>query len=152
MVQSGCMEHQKDWQLLACLAVFMAGPVLAQDKPMGALTPLASVKFLQDSDVKCLRSALETGDPATGRSTFILKAPPGCVVPWHFHTAEEQLVIISGTVLAEMTGHPATRLDAGGFAVMGGRMAHQFTCLGKSPCVMFVVFDRAYDIFWGKGG
>jgi hypothetical protein len=67
-------------------------------------------------------------------------------------SAEEQLVIISGTVLAEMTGHPATRLDAGGFAVMGGRMAHQFTCLGKSPCVMFVVFDRAYDIFWGKDG
>jgi quercetin dioxygenase-like cupin family protein len=146
------MKRQKDWQLLACLAVFMAGPVLAQDKPMGAMTPLASVKFSRDNDVKCLRSALETGDPTKGPATFILKAPPGCVVPWHSHTAEEQLIIISGAVLAEMTDHPATRLEAGGFAVMGGRMAHQFTCQGKSPCIMFVAFDGAYDIFWGKGG
>jgi hypothetical protein len=36
--------------------------------------------------------------------------------------------------------------------VMGSRMPHQFTCQGKSPCLMFVAFDRAYDIFWGKGG
>jgi anti-sigma factor ChrR (cupin superfamily) len=65
-------------------------------------------------------SALETGDPTTGPSTFILKAPPGCVVPWHFHTAEEQLIIISGTVLAEMGHHPPARLVPGGFAHDGG--------------------------------
>jgi hypothetical protein len=34
---------------------------------------------------------------------------------------------------------------------MGGHMAHQFTCQGKAACVMFVTFDRTYDIFWGKG-
>jgi hypothetical protein len=32
------------------------------------------------------------------------------VVPWHFHTAEEQLIVIGGTVLAEMIHHPSTRL------------------------------------------
>ena len=36
---------------------------------MGALKPLASVEFLPDSDVKCLSSAIETGNPATGPST-----------------------------------------------------------------------------------
>jgi hypothetical protein len=36
--------------------------------------------------------------------------------------------------------------------VMGSRMPHQFTCQGKAACLMFVSFDRAYDIFWGKGG
>jgi quercetin dioxygenase-like cupin family protein len=91
-------------------------------------------------------------DPTTGPSTFILKAPPGCVVPWHFHTAEEQLIIISGTVLAEMGHHPPARLGPGGFAMMGGHMPHQFTCQGRSACLMIVAFDRAYDIYWGKGG
>jgi len=34
---------------------------------------------------------------------------------------------------------------------MGGGMPHQFTCQDRSACLMFVVFDRAYDIYWGKG-
>ena len=118
---------------------------------MGKLAPLSSVQFLPDSDVKCLSSAIETGNPASGPSTLILKAPSGCVVPWHFHTAQEQILMISGTIVAEMTGLSATTLGPGGFAVMAGRMAHQFTCQ-DSACLMFVTFDRAYDIFWGKGG
>lgn len=146
------MKQQMCWTLMACLVVLINGPVVAEENAMGALKPLPSVKFSPDRDVKCLASALETGDPATGRSTIVLKALPGCVVPWHFHTAEEQLIIISGTVLAEMADHPPTRLGPGGFAVMGGRMAHQFSCQSKAACLMFVAFDRAYDIFWGKGG
>src|SRR5207245_1545450 len=118
----------------------------------GTIMPLSSLKFSPDNDVKCLLSALEAGNPTTGPSTFMLKAPSGCVVPWHFHTAEEQLIIISGSVLAEMSDHPPARLGPGGFARMGGRMAHQFSCQGKSACLMIVTFDRAYDITWGKGG
>ena len=118
---------------------------------MGALKPLPAVQFLPDGDVKCLSSAIETGNPVTGPSTLILKAPPGCVVPWHSHTAQEQIMMVSGTIVAEMTGHPITTLGPGGFAVMAGGMAHQFTCQDMA-CVMFVTFDRAYDIFWGKGG
>jgi hypothetical protein len=146
------MKQETNWTLAACLAVLISGTALAEDAAKGAIRPLSSVKFLPDQDVKCLLSALETGDPTTGRSTLILKASPGCVVPWHFHTAEEQLTIISGNVLAEMTGHQPTRLGPGGFAVMGGHMPHQFTCRGRSACLMIVAFDGAYDIYWGKGG
>jgi Cupin domain len=145
------MTSQNVWQLIAYIALLNSAPALAEDKPMGDIKRLAAVKFAQDSDVKCLQSALEAGDPIKGSSSFILKAPPACVVPWHYHTAQEQLIIIRGTVLAEMTDHPPTRLGPGGFAVMGGHMAHQFTCQGKAACVMFVTFDRTYDIFWGKG-
>jgi len=145
------MKQQANWTLAVCLAVFISAPALAEDRATGDIKPLASVQFSPDNDVKCLSSAVETGDPATGRSTLILKASRGCVVPWHFHTAEEQLIIISGIVLAEMTDHPSTKLGPGGFAVMGSRMPHQFTCQGRSACLMIVMFDRAYDIFWGKG-
>jgi mannose-6-phosphate isomerase-like protein (cupin superfamily) len=146
------MKQPMRWMLAACVAVFAGGAAFAQGMVTGAVKPLRSVQFSPDQDVKCLLSALETGDAATGPSTWILKAPPGCVVPWHRHTAEEQLIIISGAVLAEMSDHPPTRLGPGGFAVMGSQMPHQFSCRGKSPCLMMVSFDRAYDIFWGKGG
>jgi quercetin dioxygenase-like cupin family protein len=143
------MKWEKNCTLAACLIVFINGAAFAQDT--STIKPLPSIKFSGDQDVKCLQAAIETGDPKSGRSTLILKAPPGCVVPWHYHTAEEQLMIIRGPVVAEMTDHRPTRLGSGGFAVMAGRMAHQFTCQAKSGCLMIVAFDRAYDIFWGKG-
>jgi quercetin dioxygenase-like cupin family protein len=146
------MKRRIDCTLIACLAVLTGAAALAEGSATGAVKPLRSVQFSPDSDVKCLSSAIETGDPTTGHSTWILKAPPGCVVPWHSHTAEEQLIIVSGAVLAEMTDHPPTRLGPGGFAMMGSHMPHQFSCQGRSACLMFVTFDRAYDITWGKGG
>ena len=134
--------------LLSCLA----GAALAQGAMTGAMKPLDAVPFEPDADVACLASALETGDASTGPSTWILKAPAGCLVPWHSHTAQEQLLVVSGAVIAEMTDHPSTLLGAGGFAMMEGHMTHQFTCQGTAACVMFVSFDKAYDIKWGKTG
>jgi quercetin dioxygenase-like cupin family protein len=145
------MTPQTIWQLIACIALLSGAPALAEDNPMGAVKPLAAVKFAQDNDVKCLQSALEAGNPTKGASTFILKAPPGCVVPWHSHTAQEQLIIIAGAVLAEMTDHPSTRLGPGGFAMMEGHMANQFTCQGKAACVFFYTLYRDFDNLWGKG-
>lgn len=60
----------------------------------GVVRSLSEVKFEQDTDVKCLSSAVESGDPSKGPSTIILKAPANCVIPWHYHTAEEQLIVI----------------------------------------------------------
>jgi hypothetical protein len=145
------MKRQINWTLMACIVVLTGGAAVTEGSAAGTMKPLRSVQFSPDGDVKCVSSALETGDPKTGPSTWILKAPAGCLIPWHFHTAQEQLIIVSGSVLAEMTDHPPTRLVPGGFAVMAGHMAHQFACRGKSACLMFVTFDAAYDIFWGKG-
>jgi len=145
------MKQKFGRSLIACIAGFASGASLAEGSATGTVKPRGSVQLSPDSDVKCLSSAIEAGDPAAGPSTLILKAPPGCVVPWHSHTAEEQLIVVSGTVLAEMAGHPPTRLAPGGFAMMGSHMPHQFSCRGRSACLMFVSFDRAYDIFWGKG-
>ena len=88
------------------------------------------------------------GNPDTGPSTFMLKAPAGCRVPAHFHSAEEQLIVIRGTVATGMKGTPTVALTAGGFAVMPGKAIHWFSCEGKEPCLMVVSFDQKYDIVW----
>lgn len=136
--------------VVAALCGLASGSALAQGAMKGAVKPLPSVQFGQDADVACLMSAIETGDPAKGPSTSILKASPGCIVPWHSHTAQEQLIVVQGDVMAEMSDHPPTLLGPGGFAMMEGRMAHQFTCQGSAACVVFVTFDGPYDIKWGK--
>ena len=116
----------------------------------GVVTPLASAKLASDGQPACLKSALENGDPDTGPSTFLLEAAPGCVVPAHSHTAEEQLIVVSGDVLTGMDGMSDQTLGPGGFAMMPGKAMHWFTCQSKSPCLMFVTFDRTYDITWAK--
>jgi quercetin dioxygenase-like cupin family protein len=115
----------------------------------GVVKALSDVQFEGD-DTKCLRSATENGDPDTGPSTLILKAAPDCKVPWHYHTAEEQLIVTGGTVQAEMDGMAAATLNAGGFAMMPSKVKHRFSCQSKTECVMFVTFDRKYDIVWVK--
>jgi quercetin dioxygenase-like cupin family protein len=113
-----------------------------------AITPLKDAPFSQDEDVKCLESALETGNPDTGPSTFMLKAPAGCRVPAHYHSAQEQLIVVRGSVATGMKGMRSVTLTAGGFAVMPGKAVHWFSCEGKNPCLMVVTFDQKYDIVW----
>ena len=127
-----------------------ASVLVAQAPPRHVVTPLSEAKFVPDEDVACLSYALESGDPEHGASTLALKAPPGCVVPWHYHTAQEQLIVVQGEALTEMEGMSPKILGPGGFASMLSREKHQFTCKGKSECILFVTFDRTYDIFWVK--
>ena len=132
------------------LALTLMVTALAQTSKQGTAKPLSALKFEQDEDVPCLMSALETGDPATGATTFMIKAPPKCLVRWHYHTAEEHLIVIRGAVLTEMEGMSPTLLESGGFAMMPGKAKHQFSCQSNNECVMIVSFDRPYDIFWAE--
>jgi quercetin dioxygenase-like cupin family protein len=136
---------------LVILFLGVSANMMPQASKPGVAKSLSQVKFEQDEDVKCLTSATENGDPAAGASTLILKATPNCAVPWHYHTAEEQLIVVRGSVLTEMDGMSPTTLRPGGFAMMPSKAKHQFSCESKSGCVLFVTFDRAYDIFWVKG-
>lgn len=139
-------------QAIAAAILGAAASISHADLAMsGDVKPLASLNFVADDDVKCLSDAIETGNPDSGPSTLLLKATPGCVVPWHYHTAAEQLVVIYGTVLTEMSDHPASVLLTGGFAVMASQVPHRFVCQGQHECLMMVSFDRKYDIYWGKG-
>jgi quercetin dioxygenase-like cupin family protein len=141
--------------IFSCFATFAiiiaaVASLQGQTAHHGVVTPLASAKLAADGQPACLRSALENGDPGTGPSTFLLEGAPGCVVPAHLHTAEEQLFVVSGDVLTGMDGMSDQVLGPGGFAMMPGKAMHWFTCQSKSPCLMFVTFDRTYDITWAK--
>jgi len=125
-----------------------ADPAAGAETAHHAVTPLKDAPFVQDGDVKCLKSALENGDPDSGPSTYLLKASAGCRVAPHYHTAEEQLIVIQGSVLTGMNGMHSVTLTAGGIAVMPAKAVHWFRCSGKDPCLMAVTFNQKYDIVW----
>src|SRR6267378_1477726 len=138
---------------IAALAILIAavGATLhGRGQAHGVVTPLASANLVFDGEPACLKVARENGDPDIGASTFLLEAPSGCVVPAHHHTAEEQLMVVRGDVLTGMDGMPETTMGPGGFAMMPSKAMHWFTCKSKVTCLMFVTFDRKYDIVWAQ--
>jgi quercetin dioxygenase-like cupin family protein len=135
---------------LVVLCAALSAVVLAQTSKPGIVRQLADVKFPAGDGPDCLQFVLENGDLKTGPTTAIMKAAPKCVVPPHYHTAEEQLIIVKGEVSTGMEGMADTVLGPGGFAMMPSKAPHWFTCTAKEECLMFVTFDRAYDIVWIK--
>jgi quercetin dioxygenase-like cupin family protein len=138
--------------LLIPLAMILAIAVISQGQGAhaGVVTPLSAAKLVFDGEPECLKVARETGDPDTGPSTFLLEAAPGCLTPAHYHTAVEQFFVVRGDVLTGMDGMSDQVLGPGGFAMMPSKAMHWFTCKSQSPCLMFVTFDRKYDIVWAK--
>ena len=136
--------------LLVAVGAASRGQGQGQTSPHGTVTPLANANLVFDGEPACLKVARENGDPDKGASTFLLEAPSGCVVPAHYHTAEEQLMVVRGDVLTGMDGMPEQTLGPGGFAMMPSKVMHWFTCKSKVICLLFVTFDRTYDVVWAK--
>jgi hypothetical protein len=121
-----------------------------QSSNKGIARALATVQFEQDDHVTCLMEAVESGDYARGPSTLILKTPPKCLVPWHYHTSAEQLIVIRGSVLVEMEGMAPAALGPGGFAMMPSQSKHEFSCKSNNECIMVVSFDGPTKTTWLK--
>ena len=142
------------WAFSICLCLLLTLTLSAQapkaEEKAGIVRQLSEVRFPVGDGPDCLQFFLENGDMKTGPSTAIMKAKPNCVVPPHYHTAEEQLIIVKGNVSTGMEGMKDTVLGPGGFAMMPSKQPHWFTCTAKEECLMFVTFDRAYDIVWLK--
>ena len=102
---------------LCCVALGAS----AQDDVM-AMAAAKTSKFMNMPGLPaCMSIAVQRGDPSKGPSTLLLKFAPGCVVPWHWHSAAEQLMVVSGRGKAEMKDGKAMAMSAGDFAYLPGK-------------------------------
>lgn len=97
----------------------------------------------------CAPGSVQNGDPTKGPSIIFAKLAAGCTIPWHWHTPNEHLMIVSGQAQVEMKGAKPVTLRAGAFALMPSRHVHQFRCVG--PCTLYVYSDAALDIHYVDG-
>jgi quercetin dioxygenase-like cupin family protein len=117
----------------------------AEDKMVHAAK--ASSKFVNFPGLPtCLMGSVQNGDPSKEASVILAKAPAGCVVPWHWHTASEQLMIVSGSAKVAMKdGQPAS-VHSGDYLALPEKQPHQFTCV--AACTFFIVPSGAFDIHY----
>ena len=117
----------------------------AEDKPAHASS--AASEFVNFPGLPtCIKGAVKNGDPTKGSAVILAKSTAGCVVPWHWHTATEQLMVVSGSGKVEMKDGKPAMLHASGFVNLPGKSPHQFTC--TAACTFFIATDGAFDIHY----
>ena len=111
------------------IAVF-ACIVAAHADDMGVLRKMSENTFAPMPGLPaCMTAAVQSGDPSKGPSVILGKGSAGCLIPWHWHTPTEHVMIVSGSAKVEMKESGKTEvLGPGGYAMMPSKHVHQFTC------------------------
>ena len=97
----------------------------------------------------CAVGSVQRGDPTKDPSIVFAKMPAGCSIPWHWHTPNEHLMMVSGMARLEMKDGKPFTLRAGGFALTPSRHVHQFRC--ERACQLYIYSDVAFDIHYVNG-
>ena len=129
--------------LVVCCLTAMAA---AQDEGM-VVAKASTSKFVNLPGLPaCLTATVNRGDPTKGPASMFLKFTPGCVVPWHWHSAAEALVIVTGRGRADMKDGKPMVMNVGDFAYLPSKNIHQFTAI--TSVLMYFNPQGAFDIHY----
>ena len=136
--------------LTVCAVLIGSLFALAQDKER--IVAPADEKFGPFPNFpSCMTGAVLHGDPSSSSGvTLIGKGTAGCKIPWHFHTPNEEVGIISGTAKVQMKNEAAKTLTAGAMLTClqnihtNSRASPLASCLlGQTACSTFTMLTRA---------
>ncbi len=133
--------------LVTTSLMLLASPVCAQ----GHGANLKDMKFATMPTLPgCATAAVAQGDPSKGASFILAKAGTNCVIPWHWHNANETVMMVSGEARLDIKdGNPIT-ISQGGNALLPSMHIHRFTCL--KACTLYVHSDTVFDIHYVNAG
>lgn len=135
------------WFCIAMMAAALAGTAAAQaDNAMAYGTPSKSNFVNMPNIPDCVKIAVERGDPSKGASVLLLKFQPGCRIPWHWHTAGESLILVSGTGTMQMKDGQPMPAKQGDYVYLPGKNIHQFTA--NTAVLLYDLPDGAFDIHY----
>jgi quercetin dioxygenase-like cupin family protein len=119
----------------------------AKDADQMIIKSPQTLKFTPIPDMPaCASAAILRGDPRSGPAWVLLKLASGCRVPWHWHTANETLVVISGRGTLAMKDGPPLQFAPGAYAALPSNHVHQASCARN--CLLFNGADAAFDIHY----
>ena len=84
-----------------------------------------------------VRTARQGIDPATGGVTYYAMFPAGSHFDLHWHTHDEFVVVVQGTVTIEL-GEETYSLELGSYVVIPGRMNHSWDVPDGDDVVILV--------------
>jgi mannose-6-phosphate isomerase-like protein (cupin superfamily) len=118
----------------------------ADTEETAAVNP-QTLKFTPIPDMPdCASAAILRGDPRSGPAWVFLKLASGCRIPWHWHTANETLLVISGRGAVAMKDGTSLPFVPGAFASLPKEHVHRAAC--SRSCLLFNTADAAFDIHY----
>jgi quercetin dioxygenase-like cupin family protein len=85
------------------------------------------------------------GDPAKDNVDVFLKVPAKSVIPKHWHTSAERMVLVAGELHVTYDGQKQTVLRPGTYAYGPAKKPHKGYCASNVPCVLFIAFESPLD-------
>ena len=85
------------------------------------------------------------GDPAKKNADVLFKVPAGAVIPRHWHTSAERMVLLSGELQVIYDGQPTATLTPGMYGYGPAKLPHKATCNKGASCVLFIAFESPVD-------
>ena len=141
------MNAQRMFFQILALSVILFAADIARSQGATAHSAgqnLGEMKFTSVPGIPaCSTASVQNGNPAKGPSILLAKAETGCKVPWHWHTPNEHLMLVSGVASLAMKDAKPFTLRAGGYALMPSKHIHQFKCI--SACLFYVHSDGPFD-------
>lgn len=137
--------------VLTALAGLIAGSLTASagmEKGGPARATLVAASELKWVEVPGTPAKLATvkGDSAKGAHTSFFTLPAGFSAPLHFHHADHQVVVVSGTMVLTPEGGAAKKLGPGSWFEFTGAKKHLTSCEAGADCVMAIVAKGAWDL------
>jgi len=128
-----------------CLTLCNLG-MFGQSANSAAIMPAATAKFSNGPNFPaCGVGARQDGD-ANGPSIILIRLEAGCVLPWHWHTSNERIILISGSAKAQMKGAPPMTMEQGDFLLMSSKHIHQFTA--TTAVELYDISETTFDIHY----
>lgn len=126
---------------------FLVSPVSGQEPPL--------TRTIKDSQLKwgpcppflpkgCAIAVLH-GDPAKNNADIFFKVPANSVIPRHWHTSAERMVLVTGELHVTYDGHKTAVLKPGAYAYGPAKLAHKAECKKAGECVLFIAFEAPVD-------
>ena len=132
--------------MVAALLFGASGQAAAQEAPVARTAKDPQLKwgpcppFLP----KGCGIAVLQGDPSKSNADIFLRVPANSVLPRHWHTSAERMVLVSGELRVTYDGHPTSVLKPGTYAYGPAKLPHKAECK-SGPCILFIAFVSPVD-------
>ena len=138
---------------LLVVGCFAFAPLPAQEPPLSWTAKDPQLKwgpcppFLP----KGCQIAVLHGDPSKNNADIFFKLPANSIVPRHWHTSAERMVLVSGELHVTYDGHKPVTLKAGNYAYGPAKLPHKAECKKAGPCLLFIAFESPVDAVPSEG-
>lgn len=85
------------------------------------------------------------GDPAKDNLDVFFKVPGKSVIPPHWHTSAERMVLVAGKLKVTYGDQKTMVLRPGDYAYGPAKQVHKGYCASDSACILFIAFESPLD-------